>query len=319
MRKTAKRLASWERNPFLRWYVGKDLSQLSNEESDTIFLRWREGTRAERRQAWERISCSVIRLVVRMARPFLHANESFEDLLQEALYNGVHVAAMKFDPTNGARFSTYAIYWIFSALMRPMHEEGLLRLPANKKVLAIKMRQAIRAMCEIGVDQPTVYQIWSWVQKKSPSKKPVRLHAVGFLRAYLPDLDHRVRIEEEEISQEDAWYTEPPPLTALIALDEWRIRAELLERLMQYSYSCNQIDRMILAKNGIGRVEKSPDGGKGATLKEIGDEIGISRERVRQLETRLFRGCEIFTGISKEEMFRLEESVKELEELATCS
>ena len=223
-------------------------------------------------QAKERLVESNMRLVVSIAKAYRSSGIPFEDLIQEGAI-GLMTAAERFDPQRGYRFSTYATQWIRQAIGRAVDNKAKsIRLPAHVSESLRKIDKARAEMRrELGED-PTPEQL-SVRTGISPRKVSNLLNTTQEPIS----LDMPVG-DEENTSLGSLLYdkTSPDPQEELID-------AEMRDEIDSILATLDDREQLIMRKRfGF-------DGEDTYVLQQIGEELNISRERVRQIEAQALR------------------------------
>jgi RNA polymerase primary sigma factor len=226
-----------------------------------------EGDEGARRKLIE----SNLRLVMSITRNYTRADVALLDLIQEGNL-GLMRAVDKFDWTMGFKLSTYATWWIRQAVQRALAEQSrTIRLPVH---IADQVRRVQRARRTLGQElsrDPTLDEIAAETELT-----PKRVHELLELVQDHLSLETPVGDGESVMSDliEDTNAAGPEAETAL------RLRStELARALAQLK---PRLQRVLILRYGL-------DGTNGRTLEQVGVELGITRERVRQLETRALR------------------------------
>lgn len=234
-------------------------------------------------QALHRLITAYMRLAISMASKFKRYGAPMNDLIQEASL-GLMKAADKFDPDRGVRFSTYAVWWIKASIQdHVMRNWSMVRTgsTSSQKSLFFNMRRVQarleREAASVGekLDKHQLRQMIS-------TEVGVPLHDVEMMEGRLAGSDFSLNatqsVEDEGREWIDALEDTSPQAAEIVAEDH--DLATLRSWLVTAMNALNERERFIVRER---KLREDP-----RTLESLGNELGLSKERVRQLEAAAF-------------------------------
>ncbi len=237
---------------------------LTQEEEQELALAIGEGDMESR----DKMVRANLRLVVNIARAYTGKGLSLQDLIEEGNL-GLLRAVEGFDPTMGTRFSTYASYWIKQSIKRALiNSSKTIRIPAYMVELLSKWRRAgIRLSEELG---------------RTPTPEEVA-RSLGLPRKKLPIIKKAILIHNlmPQPDQPEIGWT----LNEMIMDERTRSPDEEMLESDNLAFVMEQLELMDVRDATILKMRFGLGDCEPRTLKEIGEHLGLTRERVRQIET----------------------------------
>jgi RNA polymerase primary sigma factor len=224
------------------------------------------------RSALDDLVQANLRFVVSVARQYSGRGLPLADLINEGNV-GLIKAAERFDESRGFRFISYAIWWIRQAILQALSDQTrVVRIPVNRAGKASKIDRAAQGLVQSLGREPTTEEIAremkiteaDVVEHRKYTYRPVSLDA--------PASDEGETTIGSLLCDEDA----PPP-------DEKVVEVDLGKDLRRALGTLDRREQKIL------RDYFGMETGEGITLEAIGKELGLTRERVRQLKERAIR------------------------------
>jgi RNA polymerase primary sigma factor len=228
-----------------------------------------------RKEAVDELVRGNLRFVVSYAKRFHSPEVSFLDLINEGNI-GLIQAARRFDPERGVKFITYAVWWVRQAISNALSEQwGAIRLPHKQATLHSRLGRVKEALTRALGREPTMDEIAAEAGLKVIDAE----NLMGMTRS------------SESLSgvfglEEDRTLGDTLEQTSVAAADEQLLRRSSIDQTRTLLDALPKKERAILCRR-FGIPEDGTEGEREPmTLQEIGEELHLSRERVRQIEAQ---------------------------------
>lgn len=229
----------------------------------------RKGGRAGER-AKNRLVEANLRFVVSVAKQYQHQGLTLTDLIDEGNI-GLIKAAERFDETRGFKFISYAVWWVRQSILQAIAEQSrIVRLPLNQVGSLNKVNQEINKFEQENLRKPSVQEISDRTgvdEDKIAQSMMASGHHVSIDAPFGSDDDDNAMVDV--MSSGDDSRTDKDVDHESMALELRAVLGKVLKERER---------KILCACYGIGETEKG--------LEEIGDKMGLTRERVRQIREK---------------------------------
>ena len=222
-------------------------------------------------KALEKLTKANLRFVVSVAKQYQNQGLSLPDLINEGNL-GLIKAAKKYDETRGFKFISYAVWWIRQSIMQAISEQSrIVRVPINQMGVMHKMRKVVQQFEQEYQRLPSIDEIAEQIDL--PKEKIVEIMSM---------ITKKISMDAPNSTNDDGNLLDVLPNKNSPSADEDLLEEGLKKEIERLLVSLSEREQIILRGYfGINQREMS--------LEEIGEQTGLTRERVRQLKEKAIK------------------------------
>ena len=222
-------------------------------------------------KALEKLTKANLRFVVSVAKQYQNQGLSLPDLINEGNL-GLIKAAKKYDETRGFKFISYAVWWIRQSIMQAISEQSrIVRVPINQMGVIHKMRKVVQQFEQEYQRLPSIDEIAEQIDL--PKEKIVEI---------MSTITKKISMDAPISTNDDGNLVDVLPNKNSPSADEDLLEEGLKKEIERLLVSLSEREQIILRGYfGINQREMS--------LEEIGEQTGLTRERVRQLKEKAIK------------------------------
>lgn len=250
-----------------------DFPLISPEEEKELARKIKEGDK----QALDKLVKANLRFVINVAKNYIGYGVPFQELISAGNI-GLIEAAKRFDPDRGVRFISYAIWWIKQSIFQTIQQQkDLIRIPHRTSNIAFKIDKVYLDLKEKLGREPTYKEIKSNLEDENLeiSEKDIE--------NFLLMKRHSVSLDVPVDADEGTFFVDFISKHGTKDVEDNILQEELHKEVEELLSHLSKRERFIIEKR-FGLYGQEP-----LTLREVGDLLGISRERVRQIEIKALK------------------------------
>lgn len=246
---------------------------LSPEDEAALAAKVHQGGRVGE-EARDRLVRSNLRFVVSVAKQYQHQGISLTDLINEGNM-GLVKAAEKFDETRGFKFISYAVWWIRQSIMEALAVKSrLVRVPLNQMGIALKVNRATEAFMQEHGRMPSVHELSVLTDLDEEV-----IEAAKDANGKATSIDAPLGNDDSDSTIGDTLSSDDSDYRSDSTVDRESLNQFIQDLLKEVLSDREQ--QIVKESFGIGCQEKS--------LEEIANEMGMTRERIRQVKEKALR------------------------------